>query len=274
MKPAAFDYVRAASVDDAVAHYLGSDDARYLAGGQSLLAALNFRLDAPGLLIDLGGIDALRGIRLQGESMIIGALTCHANVARDPLVARHLPLLAQAAGHIAHPAIRNRGTLGGSIALADPASEMPACALALSAVLHVQGPDGVRTIRADDFFLGMYETALVPGEVLTAVEYPLPATSAAHAFAELARRKGDYAMTGLALVTGPAPRIVWFALSDRPIRARAAEAALAAGEGRDAVVALATEGIEVLGDLNAPEAMKQHYARILLSRLLAERGVA
>jgi aerobic carbon-monoxide dehydrogenase medium subunit len=180
MKPAAFDYVRAASVDDAVAHYLGSDDARYLAGGQSLLAALNFRLDAPGLLIDLGGIDALRGIRLQRESMIIGALTCHANVARDPLVARHLPLLAQAASHIAHPAIRNRGTLGGSIALADPASEMPACALALSAVLHVQGPDGARTISGPTISsLACMKPHLVPGEVLTAVEYPLPATSAA-----------------------------------------------------------------------------------------------
>ncbi|MEY3308001.1 MAG: hypothetical protein RLZZ413_2039 [Pseudomonadota bacterium] len=273
MKPAAFDYVRVDSVDAAVAQYTWSGDARYLAGGQSLLAALNFRLDTPGLLIDISRIDALRGIRAQDDAVIIGAMTCHAEVARNPLVARHLPLLAEAARHIAHPAIRNRGTIGGSIALADPASEMPACAVALSATLHIQGLNGTRTIAADHFFLGMYETALNAGEILTQIEFPCPAVPADFGFAEIARRKGDYAMTGLALVTGPDPRIVWFALSDRPLRARAAEAALAAGAGLDAVVALATEGIEVLGDLNATDHMKQHYARVLLTRLLAKRGV-
>jgi carbon-monoxide dehydrogenase medium subunit len=274
MKPAAFDYVRVESVDAAVAQYTWSGDARYLAGGQSLLAALNFRLDTPRLLIDISRIDALRGIRHQGDAVIIGAMTCHADVARHPLVIRHLPLLSKAVRHIAHPAIRNRGTIGGSLALADPASEMPACALALSAVLHVQGLNGTRTIAADQFFLGMYETALSAGEILTQVEFPCPAVPADHAFAEIARRTGDYAMTGLALVTGADPRIVGFALSDRPVRARAAEVALAAGASRDAVVALATEGIEVLGDLNATAHMKQHYARVLLSRLLTERGYA
>jgi carbon-monoxide dehydrogenase medium subunit len=274
MKPAAFDYVRAGSVDAAVAQYSRSGDARYLAGGQSLLAALNFRLDTPRLLIDISQIQALRGIRRQEDAVIIGAMTCHADVARHPLVTQHLPLLSKAVRHIAHPAIRNRGTIGGSIALADPAAEMPACALALSAVLHVQGLNGSRKIKADQFFLGMYETALSAGEILTHVEFPCPAGPADCGFAEIARRKGDYAMAGLALVTGPDPRIVGFALSDRPVRARAAEAALAAGAGRDAVVALATEGIEVLGDQNASHHMKQHYARVLLSRLLAERGYA
>ena len=272
MKPAAFDYVRVESVDAAVAQYSWSGDARYLAGGQSLLAAMNFRLDTPGLLIDISRIDALRGIRLQDDAVIIGAMTCHAEVARHPLVARHLPLLADAARHIAHPAIRNRGTIGGSIALADPASEMPACALALSATLHLQGLNGTRRIAADHFFLGMYETALNAGEILTQIEFPCPANPAGYGFAEIARRKGDYAMTGLALVTGADPRIVLFALSDRPVRARAAEAALAAGASRDEVVARVTEGIEVLGDLNATEQMKKHYARVLLSRLLAGRG--
>jgi carbon-monoxide dehydrogenase medium subunit len=274
MKPAAFDYIRAGSVDAAVALYSRSGDARYLAGGQSLLAALNFRLDTPRLLIDLSQIDALRGVRPQGGAVIIGAMTCHADVARHPLVTHHLPLLSKAVRHIAHPAIRNRGTIGGSIALADPASEMPACALALSAVLHVQGLNGPRMIKADQFFLGMYETALNAGEILTHVEFPCPAVPADCGFAEIARRKGDYAMTGLALVAGAAPRIVLFALSDRPVRARAAEAALAAGASRDEVVALATEGIEVLGDMNATDHMKRHYARVLLSRLLAERGYA
>ncbi|MES2847093.1 MAG: xanthine dehydrogenase family protein subunit M [Pseudomonadota bacterium] len=273
MKPAPFEYVRATSVDDAMARYIEAEDARYLAGGQSLLAALNFRLDAPELLIDISQIGALRGIGRQGNAVIIGAMTRHAEVAADPLVTAHLPLLAQAVAHVAHPAIRHRGTIGGSIALADPASEMPACALALSAVLHVNGPDGLRTISADDFFRGIYETALMPGEILTQIEFPLPATEARHGFAELARRKGDYAMTGLALMTGPSPRIVWFALSDRPVRARTAEAALAAGETRANIAALATDGINVLGDLNASDAVKRHYARILLSRVLQEAGL-
>lgn len=273
MKPAAFEYIRVESVDAAVAQHAWSGDARYLAGGQSLLAALNFRLDSPSLLIDISQIDALRGIRLQGDTVIIGAMTCHAEVARHPVVARHLPLLAEAARYVAHPAIRNRGTIGGSIALADPASEMPACALALSALLHVQGLNGTRTIAADDAFLGLYETALQAGEILTQIEFPCPEVPEDYAFAEIARRKGDYAMTGLALVTGADPRIVWFALSDRPVRARAAEAALAAGAGRDAVVALATDGIDVLGDLNATDRMKHHYARVLLSRLLAQKGL-
>lgn len=274
MKPAAFDYVCAASVEDAVARYVGSEDSRYLAGGQSLLASLNFRLDAPALLIDISRIETLQGVRLDGDSVVVGAMTRHADVARDPLVNRHLPLLAEGASHVAHPAIRNRGTIGGSIALADPALEMPACALALSAILHVRGPEGARAVAADDFFLGIYETALQPGELLVAIEFPLPSETVTHGFAELARRKGDYAMTGLALVGGPAPRIVWFALSDRPVRARAAEAALARGEPLAAVVALATEGIPVLGDLNAAEDTKRHFARVLLKRVLAERGLA
>jgi aerobic carbon-monoxide dehydrogenase medium subunit len=274
MKPTAFDYVRAESVDDAVMRYRMAKDARYLAGGQSLLAALNFRLDAPELLVDISQIGALRGIRRRGNSVLIGAMTCHAEVGGNPFVAAHLPLLSEAVAHVAHPAIRHRGTIGGSIALADPASEMPACALALSAILHVQGAGGARTIPADDFFLGVYETALIPGEILTQIEFPLPAAGARHGFRELARRRGDYAMTGLALMSGRAPRIVWFALSDRPVRALAAEAALAAGADIEAVASLATDGIEVLGDMNASEAAKRHYARVLLSRVLSDRRPA
>lgn len=268
MKPAAFDYQRAASVSEAVEIYHRAADARYLAGGQSLIAALNFRLDAPGLLIDISQIAALRGIRRQDDTIRIGAMTRHVEVMRDPVIAAHLPLLTEAVGNVAHPAIRNRGTIGGSIALADPASEMPACALALSAILHLEGPEGRRTVAADDFFLGVYETALTPGEILTEIEIPVPAPGARHGFAELARRKGDYAMMGLAMMRGPDPRIVWFAISDRPVRAQAAEQALRAGAQIAEVLPLATEGIEVQGDLNASAQMKQHYARVLLGRVL------
>jgi carbon-monoxide dehydrogenase medium subunit len=183
-----------------------------------------------------------------------------------------LPLIATAVAEVAHPAIRNRGTFGGSIALADPAAEMPACALALAAVMVVQGPGGERRIAADAFFLGSFETALQPGELLTRIEIPIPPAGARHGFAEIARRRGDYAMAGLAMMHGPKPRIVWFALSDRPVRARAAEAALEAGKDDDDVAARATEGVPVFGDANATEAMKRHLARQLLARTL--RGLA
>jgi carbon-monoxide dehydrogenase medium subunit len=273
MKPAVFDYVAATSVEQAVAlHASAADAARYLAGGQSLLAALSFRLDAPTLLIDIGRITELKGVRRDGDCIVIGSTTCHAEILRDPLIARHLPLIAKAVAEVAHPAIRNRGTFGGSIALADPAAEMPACALALSAVMVVQGPEGERRIAADAFFLGSFETALQPGELLTRVEIPIPPAGTRHGFAEIARRRGDYAMAGLAMMHGPKPRIVWFALSDRPVRARAAEAALEAGKDDDDVAARATEGIPVFGDANATEAMKRHLARQLLARTL--RGLA
>jgi carbon-monoxide dehydrogenase medium subunit len=273
MKPAVFDYVAATSVEQAVAlHASAADAARYLAGGQSLLAALSFRLDAPTLLIDIGRITELKGVRRDGDCIVIGSTTCHAEILRDPLIARHLPLIAKAVAEVAHPAIRNRGTFGGSIALADPAAEMPACALALSAVMVVQGPGGERRIAADAFFLGSFDTALQPGELLTRVEIPIPPAGTRHGFAEIARRRGDYAMAGLAMMHGPKPRIVWFALSDRPVRARAAEAALEAGKDDDDVAARATEGVPVFGDANATEAMKRHLARQLLARTL--RGLA
>jgi carbon-monoxide dehydrogenase medium subunit len=273
MKPASFDYVAATSVEQAVAlHASAADAGRYLAGGQSLLAALSFRLDAPTLLIDIGRIAELKGVRRDGDCIVIGTTTCHAEIARDPLIARHLPLIAEAVAEVAHPAIRNRGTFGGSIALADPAAEMPACALALSAIMVVQGPEGERKIAADAFFRGSYETALQPGDLLTRVEIPIPPVGARHGFAEIARRRGDYAMAGLAMMHGPEPRIVWFALSDRPVRARRAEAALQAGQDADAVATLATEGVSVFGDANASEPMKRHLARQLLARTL--RGTA
>ena len=273
MKPAVFDYVAATSVEQAVAlHASAADAARYLAGGQSLLAALSFRLDAPTLLIDIGRITELKGVRRDGDCIVIGSTTCHAEILRDPLIARHLPLIAKAVAEVAHPAIRNRGTFGGSIALADPAAEMPACALALSAVMVVQGPEGERRIAADAFFLGSFETALQPGELLTRVEIPIPPAGTRHGFAEIARRRGDYAMAGLAMMHGPKPRIVWFALSDRPVRARAAEAALEAEKDDDDVAVRATEGVPVFGDANATEAMKRHLARQLLARTL--RGLA
>ncbi|KPQ07375.1 MAG: carbon-monoxide dehydrogenase medium subunit [Rhodobacteraceae bacterium HLUCCA12] len=276
MKTNAFGYRRVTSARQAVelAQELG-EDARFIAGGQSLLASLNFRLDEPGVLIDLGAIDALRGIACMAEAITIGALTRHADVLRSPKIARDLPLIARAIREVAHPAIRNRGTFGGSLALADPAAEMPACALALDARMSILGPSGERVVPADDFFLGLYETALQPGELLTGATIPLPEAGSRFGFGELARRKGDYAMCGLAMMLGPdragAPqwaRVVFFGLSDRPVRSTAAEAAILAGASPADSAAVAADGIEIYGDLNAGETTKRHYAGVLLRREL------
>jgi len=269
MKPTPFGYVRATSVRHALAlHAESGGDARYLAGGQSLLPALNFRLDAPSRLIDLNGITGLSGIRIEGEALVIGALTRHAQVAADPLIRTHLPLIAKAMDHVAHPAIRNRGTFGGSVALADPAAEMPACVLALGGTIIAEGTGGRREIAADDFFLGSYETALAPGEVLVEVRLPLPHPQARPGFSEIARRKGDYATVGVALMTGPAARVVWFGLSDRPLRDPAAEAAIPDGPQAAATAALA--GLEIWGDLHATGPTKRHLGRVLIRRVLEE----
>lgn len=269
MKSADFSYRRAASPEEALYLYQeAGGEARYLAGGQSLMAALNFRLDAPEMLIDISGLKMLSGTCDTSGGVRIGATTRHADVAKSPVVAARLPLITRAMAEVAHVAIRSRGTFGGSIALADPAAEMPACALALGARMFVLGASGPRAVAADDWFRGTYETALEPGDLLTHVELPMQAPGSRWGFAELARRRGDYAMAGLAVVVGAAPRIVFFGVSDRPVRASAAEDALAGGAGTAEVAAMADDGIEVYGDLNASESVKRHYMRVLLSRVL------
>src|SRR5712671_1087452 len=199
MKAPRFAYARPASIAEAMALLQKhGDDARVLAGGQSLVPMLNFRLAAPKVLVDINRIESLAGIKVTKSFVRIGALTRHVDLERSADVAEHLPLVASAIPHIAHPAIRNRGTFGGSCALADPAAELPACALALGATFVVAGKKGERRIAAEDFFKGLYSTALKEGELLVAAEFPLPKPGYASAFGELARRHGDYAMVGLA----------------------------------------------------------------------------
>ncbi|MBT7484978.1 MAG: xanthine dehydrogenase family protein subunit M, partial [Rhodospirillales bacterium] len=173
MKPSPFNYYRADSVSNALAlleeH---GDDAQILAGGQSLMAMMNLRLLAPEALIDINSIEELSGISQEDGSIRIGALTRHAEVENSEIVAQHLPLLKMAIGHVGHAAIRNRGTLGGSISLADPAAEMPACAIALNAEIEIQGSGGTRHIAANDFFHGLFETERQADELLTAVHFP------------------------------------------------------------------------------------------------------
>lgn len=270
MKPAPFAYKKARALDEAVALLGAHKDARLLAGGQSLIATLNMRLSAPSLLIDINGIGGLDGIALKDGALAIGALVRHAQAERSDAIARHAPLIARALPHIGHPAIRNRGTLGGSLAFADPAAELPACLLALDGEVEAVGPKGKRAIKAADFFKGLFETALAPDEVLTAIRVPAAGKDTRVGFAELARRHGDYAMVGLAASAradgkGLADvRLAFFGVGATPVRARKSEAALAKGDVDGAVAAL---DLAPHDDVQASGAVKKHLAGVLLRRV-------
>ncbi len=201
LKPAAFAYAKARSLDDAI-RLLGEHkgEAKLLAGGQSLIATLNMRLSSPSLLVDINGIGGIGGIGIKNGMVEIGALTRHVTLERSSDIAKHAPLIALAMPHIAHPAIRNRGTIGGSLAYADPAAELPACLVALDGEIDITGPSGKRTVKAADFHKGLFETALGPHDVLSAIRFPTASADTRVGFAELARRHGDYAMVGLAAV--------------------------------------------------------------------------
>lgn len=280
MKPAPFEYHRPASLAetfDLLARY--GDDGRILAGGQSLVPALNMRLATPRAVIDINRLPGLDAIRLAPEGLAIGALARHESVERSPLVAQHAPLIAAAMPHVGHAAIRTRGTLGGSLALADPAAELPACVVALDAVIRVASSRGRREIAAADFFRGVYTTALGPGEVITEVVVPPVAAGWRSAFDELARRHGDFALAGLAAhgrVDGAVlseARLVFFGVGAAPVRARRAEAALAGKRpDRDvlAAAARALDGeLDPPGDVHGSPALRRHLARVLLSRVVA-----
>lgn len=270
MKPAPFAYARAKSVDEAVALLGETPDAKLLAGGQSLMATLNMRLSAPPLLIDINGTGGLDGIALKNGALEIGALTRHAVLERSKDVAQHAPLIALAMPQIAHPAIRNRGTIGGSISFADPAAELPACLLALGGEVDIAGPKGKRTVKADDFFRGLFETALGPQDILITVRVPAATKDTRVGFAELARRHGDYAIVGLAATakadgTGLKDvRLAFFGVGATPVRVKGAEAALAGGDVEAAVKAL---DLDPPDDVQATGPVKMHLARVLLRRV-------
>ncbi|GLH76308.1 molybdopterin dehydrogenase [Bradyrhizobium sp. SSBR45G] len=283
MKARAFSYRRAYTVDEALdAHASNGDDARFIAGGQSLVPALALRLQAPRILIDINHIEELRGVTREGEWLRIGALTRHCEMLTEPLIAEFAPLLRAAAPFVAHPAIRNRGTLGGSVALADPASEFPAMMLALDAEIEIAGASGRRRVRADEFFIDLFETAAAPGELVTAIFVPRFRCNQRICFDELARRRGDYALVGCGmqatckdgLIEGI--RIAFFSVGNVPTRARSAEAAVSGGRIDAERIAAAQAALD--SDLAPPEsdevppAMRLHLARVLLGRLLGRLG--
>jgi aerobic carbon-monoxide dehydrogenase medium subunit len=280
MKSPQFDYLKAKSLAEVFA-LMGEhgDEARILAGGQTLLATLNMRLSEPRLLIDINGLEELKGIAVVGNKLRIGALETHSAIEGSKLIAERVPMLAQAAPHIAHRAIRNLGTLGGSLAYADPAAEWPVCALALDAEIVLKSVQGERRVAAKDFFLGLYSTAASQDEVISSCEFPLTHPGELQHFSELARRHGDYAVTGLALRaqrTGAGLsdlRIAYLGLTDRPIRARQAEQLLGQGQAiteslLSAAVKSLSQDIDAMGDLTHQAATKLHIAGVLLRRAI------
>ena len=276
MKASAFAYARATSVENALELLADQGDrAKVLSGGQSLMPAMNLRLISPELVVDISGLAELRGIAVKDGILTIGALARHVDLLKSAEIAAHAPLLADAVTHVAHPAIRNRGTIGGSLAHADPASELPACMLALAATIIVRGPGGERRIAATEFFTGIYETALSPQELLVAVELPVAPSGSSHFFHEFARRHGDYAIVGLAVQTVIQDgrfsdlRLGFFAVGDRPLLARAAgkliNAPVTPALLSDALSDLADE-LDPQEDHQATPAMRRHLAKVLLTR--------
>jgi aerobic carbon-monoxide dehydrogenase medium subunit len=279
VKARAFRYARPATIAEALEAFAASGgEASYLAGGHSLVPALALRLQAPELLIDIAHIEALHGIRLEGDWLRIGALTRHAEALTNDLIGRYAPLLRAAAPHVAHPAIRNRGTIGGSVALADPASEFPAMMLAMGAEIEIAGPDGHRRVPADAYFIDLYQTAIEPGELLVAMHIPVARETQRWAFDELARRRGDYALVGAGIMLDldgaavSAARIAFFSVAATPVRARAAEAALVGRPLDAAAIAAAQSALDAdldpADDPHVPAAMRRHLARVLIGRLL------
>jgi carbon-monoxide dehydrogenase medium subunit len=267
MIPAAFDYELAGTVDEAVA-LLQNDDAKALAGGHSLIPMMRFRFARPALLVDLGALSELRAVRESGGMIAIGALTRHADVERDPLVLAHCPVLAHAAGEVGDPQVRHRGTIGGSVAHGDPASDLPTVLLALDAEMVARGPAGERTISAADFFTGFYETALGQQDVLTEIRVP---GADAGVYLKFSRRKQDWATVGVAAVrAGGAVRVALTNMGATTLRARGVEEALAEGADAGRAAERAAEGTSPPDDVLGSAEYREHLARVLVRRALTE----
>lgn len=280
MKPAPFEYVAAESVEEALAALQQNHpDGKILAGGQSLLPLLNLRLTKPKILVDLNGISGLDGIRETPGGLAIGAMTRQSKVEHSPLVRERCPLLAEAIRYIGHVAIRHRGTIGGSLAHADPAAELPALALALDAKFAIAGRGSDRIISAEEFFVDFLTTALAPDEILRQIVFPVTRSSSGYALEEITRRHGDFAIAGVVVIVDlddaakiAEARVALFGLAPTPVRARQAERALVGREPDDSAMldaaALLEEVLEPPGDIRASSAYRKHAAAVLLSRAL------
>ena len=280
MIPARFDYVKPATLDEAVgALAAGGEDAKVIAGGQSLMPLLRLRLAYPDLLVDVGGLVELSGVTDAGDSLIIGAGTSHYQLVHDPVVREHCGILAEAAGMVADPAVRHRGTFGGSLAHGDPAGDLPAVALALGASMIARGPGGEREIAASDFFVDYLTTALQPGEILTGVRVPKLGRDWGYRYEKFHRTAQAWAIVGVAALARRSDghvaeaRIGLTNMGSVPIRARAAESATAGAEATraalNAAAASAADGTEPPADLHGAPDYRRHLARVLTGRALA-----
>jgi carbon-monoxide dehydrogenase medium subunit len=271
--PAAFDYVRAESADHAVA-LLGEhgDEAKLLAGGHSLLPMMKLRLAVPAVLVDLGRVTDLSYVRDAGDHVAIGALTRHRDLETSDLLASQVPLLPATAAHVGDPQVRHRGTIGGSLAHSDPASDLPAALLALDAVLVATGPAGTRDIPVAEFFTGYFESALADDEVLTEIRVP-KVPDVGWSFQKFNRRAQDWAIVGVAALHGAAHTGIGLVnMGSTPLRATAVESALADGAAVADAATAADEGTDPSADLNASEEYRRHLARVLVRRALEECG--
>ena len=269
MIPAAFEYIRAESADDAIAR-LGEhgDDAKLLAGGMSLIPLMKLRLATPTVVVDVGRVRELSYIRDAGDHVAIGALTRHRDVETDDLLARECAVVRAVAAQVGDNQVRHRGTIGGSVAHGDPASDLPAALLALDATFVAQGPGGTREIPATEFFQGFLETALEPDELLTEIRVP-KAGANGFAFEKFNRRAQDFATVGVvAARANGATRVGLINMGSTPLRATAVEQALAQGASAADAAALAAEGTEPTADLNASVEYREHLARVLVRRAL------
>ncbi|MGH8963636.1 MAG: FAD binding domain-containing protein [Jatrophihabitantaceae bacterium] len=265
MIPAPFEYVRVHNVEEVLVMLAEhGEDAKVLAGGHSLLPMMKLRLARPEVLVDIAPIADLRYVRLDGEELAIGALSTHASLAVSELVRTEAPLLAHSASLVGDPQVRHRGTIGGSLAHADPAADLPMAVLAAGARMVLQGPDGRRTVDADDYFTGFFDTALEPGELLVEVRVPRLA-DVGWGYEKFVRRANDWAIVGVATVGG---RIALANMGSRPLRAPAAEDALTGGASIDETAALAADGTEPVADLHADPDYRAHLARVLTARAL------
>jgi carbon-monoxide dehydrogenase medium subunit len=263
--PAPFDYVAAQSMEHALELLADHDeDAKLLAGGHSLLPMMKLRLAVPSVLIDIGRVAELAGIRVDRDDLVIGAVTCHAEVASSELVQAEAPLLAHAASLVGDPQIRHRGTIGGSLAHADPAADLPMALVALGGSVEITGADGPRSVAAEDFFTGFFETSLQPGELVSAVRVPRR-PKVGWGYQKFVRRANDWAIVGAAAVDG---RIALANMGPVPLRAHSAEAALAGGSSVAEAAALAAEGTDPVEDIHADREYRQHLARVLTQRAL------
>ncbi|MCB9373335.1 MAG: xanthine dehydrogenase family protein subunit M [Microthrixaceae bacterium] len=273
MIPVAFEYERATSVESALALLAEhGDNAKLIAGGHSLLPLMKLRLATPGVLVDIARIPELSYVREDGDAIAIGALTRHHDVNTSALLAREVPLLAHAAGQVGDPQVRHRGTIGGSLVHGDPASDLPAVLLALDADVVVAGPAGTRIVPARDLFTGFLETAVGEDELLTEIRVPRVA-GVGWSFQKFSQRACDWAIVGVAALgagDGRGPGVALVNMGATPLRASAVEAALVGGADPAEAAALAAEGTEPPGDLNASPDFREHLARVLVRRALDE----